>query len=255
MELWIPHKKGLPLLAEQMLLALCKHKTMELLWYRWFLTAHWECLVMLGVERKGSGWPKSFLPAVSEPHGCFCSRISAGTCAPAGFLAEVWGLGVYKATQPLCLPNAAKCRSQPGLGFVAGLGACTAKDSGFGLHLSVYLYNDRKSKFLTSKYESKQKHCEGQLSTAVRWCYPSHSSTLKLPYRPEGLLGKSPEKMPAGKPPTDTQLASQNNWSLNVWHSAPGTAAGHSPATEQYQGFLIKFSNRNTGHGKHCCKS
>lgn len=40
---------------------------------------------MLGVERRGSGWPKSFLPAVSEPHGCFCSRISAGTCAPVGF--------------------------------------------------------------------------------------------------------------------------------------------------------------------------
>lgn len=125
-------------------------------------------MVTLGVERRGSGWLNSSLPAISEPHGCFCSRISAGTCAPVGFLAEVSGLGAYKATQPLYLPNAVQCRSQPGLGFVAGLGACKAKDSGFGLHLSVYLYNDRKSKFLTSKYESKQKHCEGQLSTAVR---------------------------------------------------------------------------------------
>lgn len=55
-------------------------------------------------------------------------------------------------------------------------------------------------------------------------------------------------------PPTP-QLASQNNWSLGVWHSAPGTAAGHSPATEQYQGLLIKFSNRNTVYGQHCHKS
>lgn len=128
-----------------------------------------------GVERRGSGWPHSFLSASSKPHGCFCSETSAGTCAPVGCLAEVSGLGLYKATQPLCLPNAVQSRSQPGLGFVAGLGACKAKDSGFGLHLSVYLYNDRKSKFLTSKYESKQKHCEGQLSTAERWCYPSHT--------------------------------------------------------------------------------
>lgn len=128
-----------------------------------------------GVERRGSGWPHSFLSAASEPHGCFCSETSAGTCAPVGCLAEVSGLGLYKATQPLCLPNAVQSRSQPGLGFVAGLGACKAKDSGFGLHLSVYLRNDRKSKFLTSKYESKQKHCEGQLSTAERWCYPSHT--------------------------------------------------------------------------------
>ena len=123
---------------------------------------------MLGIERRGSGWPNSVLSAVSEPHECFCRRTRAGTCAPAGFLAEVSGLGAYKAVQPLYLPNAVWCRSQPGLGFVAGLGACKVKDSGFGLGLSVYLYNDRKSKFLTSKYESKQKHCEGQLSTAVR---------------------------------------------------------------------------------------
>lgn len=150
-------------------------KLWELLCCRWFLTACWEWLVMLGVKRRGPGWPNSFLPCVSVPHGCFCSRISAGICSPVGFLAEVSGLGAYKVTQPLCLPNAIQCRSQPGLGFVAGLGACKAKDSRFGLHLSVYLYNDRKSKFLASNYESKQKHCEGQLSTAVRGCYPSHT--------------------------------------------------------------------------------
>lgn len=83
-----------------------------------------------------------------------------------------------------------------------------------------------------------------KVSWAQQWddVIPATRSTLELPDQPEGLLGKSTEKMPAGKPPTDTQLASQNNWSLNVWHSAPGTAAGHSPATEQYQGLLIKFS-------------
>lgn len=85
-----------------------------------------------------------------------------------GFHAEVSGLGAHKAPQPLCSPDVLQRRSQPGLGFVARLGACKAKDSGFDLHLSVYLYEDRKSKFFTSKYESKEKHCEGQLSTAVR---------------------------------------------------------------------------------------
>lgn len=98
----------------------------------------------------------------------FLQEDQGGTCAPAGFLAEASALGAHKAAEPLYLPNAVRCRSQPGLGFVAGLGACKAGDSEFGLDLSVYLYNDRKSKFLTSKYESKQKHCEGQLSAAVR---------------------------------------------------------------------------------------
>lgn len=123
---------------------------------------------MLGVQRRGPRWPDSVLLAAREPQACFCRKIRARTCAPAGFLAAASGLGAYKAAEPLYLPNAVRCRSQPGLGFVAGLGACKAKDSEFGLGLTVGLYNDRKSKFLTSKYESKQNHCEGQLSTAVR---------------------------------------------------------------------------------------
>lgn len=98
----------------------------------------------------------------------FLQEDQAGTCAPARFLAEASGLDAYKATQLLYLPNTVWCKSQPGLRFVAGIRACKEKDSGFGLDLSVYLHNDRKSKFLTSKYESKQKQCEGQLSTAVR---------------------------------------------------------------------------------------
>lgn len=106
-----------------------------------------------------------------RPLNVSCRRIRTGTCAPAGFLAETSGLGA----QLLHLPNTVCCRSQPGLGFVSGLGACKAKDSAFGLSLSMYLYTDRKNKFLISKYESKQKHCEGQLSAAVRWCYPSHT--------------------------------------------------------------------------------
>jgi len=123
---------------------------------------------MLSIERRGSGRPNSVLAVGSEPHACLCRSIGAGTCAAVGFPAEAQGLSAYEAAQPLYLPNAVRCRSQPGLGFVAGLKACKVKDSGFGLDLSVYLYNDRKSKFLTSKYESKQKHCEGQLSTAAR---------------------------------------------------------------------------------------
>lgn len=114
---------------------------------------------------------------------------------------------------------------------------------------------------MTEKANSLQANMSQNKNTVkVSWAQqrddiPATRSTLKLPDQPEGLLGKSPEKMPAGKPPTDTQLASQNNWSLNVWHSAPGTAVGHGPATEQYQGLLIKFSNRNIAHGKHCYKS
>lgn len=83
-------------------------------------------------------------------------------------LAEASGLGAYKASQLLYFPNTMQFRYWPGHRFVTGLRACKARDSEFGLGLPVYLCNDRKSKFLASKYESKQKHCEGQLSTAVR---------------------------------------------------------------------------------------
>lgn len=106
--------------------------------------------------------------------------------------------------------------------------------------LCIYIMTEKANSLQATMSQNKN---TVKVSWAQQWedVIPATRSTLKLPDQPEGLLGKSPEKMPAGKPPTDTQLASQNNWSLNVWHSAPGTAAGHTQPQSNTKGFSSSF--------------
>lgn len=203
MKLWTPHKKasspsGWVDIGGVVLLKSCRTHG------RCFLTAHNGWSVMLDIEKRWSGWLNS-VPAVSEAPYTFCSGRSGQVPMLQQDSLETCqgGVCINPHRHGICL---ALCGAEPSQHSDLWLGLEPAKGRILNLAwicLCTYIMTEKENSLQASMSQNKN-------TVKVSWAQPwddvilSTRSSLELPDWPEGLSAKSQEKMPAGKPPTDT---------------------------------------------------
>lgn len=159
---------------------------------------------MLGIERTGSVYPNSALLAASEPPACFCRRIRQVPVLQRGSLPRHQG---WTHTKPhSCCICLTLCGANPSQGSDLWLGSEPAKrriqDLAW-IYLCIYIMTEKANSLQANMSQNKN---SVKVSWAQQWddVIPATHWTLELPDRPERFSAKSNEKVPAGKPPTDT---------------------------------------------------